>query len=133
MQPAQETTQDREGRKKGTQSLSGKRNSPFGRYQRHRLLNTGAIMKVRELLDKPEKWTKGWWARDSKGRMVIFDTTAVSWCLVGAIEECYSYSERRAIDLKVQEALLVSRIDIWNDAPERTFEDIKDLVEKLDI
>ena len=46
-------------------------------------------MKAYELLDSPEKWTKGVMARDANGEHVLHDSpNAVCWCMLGAIERC---------------------------------------------
>ena len=93
-------------------------------------------MKVRELLSDESKWTQNAWGRDATGRPVLWaPKTAVCWCLIGAIETCYPRpGEATPIDNKVRDAigggLMISK---WNDAPERTFAEVKALVERLDV
>ncbi len=91
-------------------------------------------MKVQELLDKPEKWTQNAYARDEIRRSVHYeDPFAVCFCLIGAVRKCYPIIlEREAIEAEIDSELKCWGFN-WNDAPERTFEDIKNLVEKLDI
>lgn len=46
-------------------------------------------MKLSQLLDKPEKWTKGASARDKSGEVVSPDSpNAICWCLAGAMRRC---------------------------------------------
>lgn len=88
-------------------------------------------MKVQELLTDPSKWTKEAYARDINGKPVGTKSTEVScFCLSGAIDRCYQDSAN--IRLKIHSYLHES-IPVWNDAPERTFEDIQQLIKELDI
>jgi hypothetical protein len=100
-------------------------------------------MKVRELLDSEEKWTKRLYARDASGASVSpNDDKAVCWCLIGAIRYCYpdrvhGVFERVENHLRGKGALKIDELCIgaseWNDAPKRTFEEVKQLVDELDI
>lgn len=47
------------------------------------------LQKARELISKPEAWTKGSFARDAEGRTVrdINDDRATCWCLLGAVSK----------------------------------------------
>lgn len=92
-------------------------------------------MKMYELLDKSEKWTKGALARDSREHDVdIHDEKAVSWCIVGAFHKCYD-NDDNAYEAPwpalMQELGL--EIVMWNNAPERTWQDVYDLCKKLDL
>lgn len=99
-------------------------------------------MKAWELLDSPEKWTQGHGALDSAG-LPLFNASssdAVCWCMEGAIEKAYSNSDW--INPKLKAAKKVSGIDVnkigmilihWNDAPERTWEEVHALLKELDI
>lgn len=94
-------------------------------------------MKVKELLTDESKWTKGEFARTAEGMCCgSLSSFAVRWCLDGAVDHCYRgngdgviYSEVRE---KVKKEIGGSVWD-WNDNKERTFEDVKALIEKLDI
>lgn len=95
-------------------------------------------MKVYELLDKPEKWTKGENARDAEGNKVRPDNpTAVCWCLEGAIRYCYGESWRTSY-YKAEDAVqdmsggYLNAFE-WNDAPRRTYKQVIALCKKLDI
>lgn len=98
-------------------------------------------MKAYELLDSPEKWTQQTLARDINGMATSprgYD--ACSFCLVGAIERCYNVPSKDmlAIIQLVEDELKVQApgfefIGQWNDAPDRTHEEVVDLLKKLDI
>jgi hypothetical protein len=89
------------------------------------------IRAVMALLDTPEKWVKGAFARDVNGDQTPSrGTYAVCWCLTGA---CIAVttdisSERHLLHAigKYTEHRTIS----WNDAPERTFEDIHAILNK---
>ena len=91
-------------------------------------------MKVSELLTSPAKWTHGTWARDSKGFAVsVLDEKAVRFCLSGAILKCYP--EKGAYE-KIYHRI-VQRVGMtpmqWNDAPGRTFEEVRTLVLEMNL
>ena len=46
------------------------------------------LRKARKLIEDPERWTKGQFARDTDGEPLSngFDSDAVCWCAAGAIE-----------------------------------------------
>lgn len=88
-------------------------------------------MKIKELFNDKKKWTQYHSARDSKGfPCKPTASAAVCWCLSGAIQRCYPHEWR-----KIDRRLIVDVNDYisWNDSPDRTFEEVKALVEKLDI
>ncbi len=90
-------------------------------------------MKVRDLLTDESKWTKDTYARDKDGNATTPGASdAVCWCLVGALERCYIPTSEFGL---VYERL-ARRTDgaaKWNDASERTFPEVRALVEELDI
>ena len=91
-------------------------------------------MKIRELLSDETKWTKGAFAR-TKDDVEIHSVSsyAVRWCLLGAMNKCYR--DRAPLVMKSVEATCGGSMNLveWNDAPERTFAEVKALVDKLDI
>lgn len=90
-------------------------------------------MKIKELLTDETKWTQFAVARDALGgRVHANDPTACKWCLLGAIAHCYPGS---FVGDKVRSTIEyhVLNISIWNDAHWRTFQDVKELIERLDI
>src|SRR6185369_2434153 len=104
-------------------------------------------MKVRELLSGPEKWVQGVYAKgyvdDNLGDTILRavepdDPKAHCWCLVGAINKCYPIinDERIRIKTKIQAKIWPEGycfIHTWNDESGRTFDEVKALVEELDI
>jgi len=101
-------------------------------------------MKVRQLFSSKEKWSKGGFAIDKSGKTVpVTSHEAFSWCLEGAIHKCYpgikGMDKRVHIMAKVRD--LIDRksygkhrdIALWNDAPRRTFKQVKAIVEILNI
>ena len=90
-------------------------------------------MKIRELLSDPSKWTQRCFSRNSKGQPSAPAEQECSWCLVGALGRCYDDSEfDRVYDL-IKAAVPERQIVHWNDDPKRTFEDVRKLVEELNI
>lgn len=97
-------------------------------------------MKAWELLDGPEKWTQGEGARDENGVPVYYNAkNAVCWCLMGALAKCYGSLTPdwyAAVD-KVNDALTQKHKNIlvikWNDDPNRTWQEVHDLLKELDI
>lgn len=95
-------------------------------------------MKIQELLSDESKWTKGANARDKDGNAVIETMPqAAKWCLVGAASKCSKCSDQRNTILTIASALgfnaYEGHIVDWNDSPERTFAEVRALIEKLDI
>lgn len=101
-------------------------------------------MKLKQLFDKPERWTQKASARDKDGNVVAVDSgKAYSFCLGGGVEKCYKGNKKRMeiLNLIEEEMMNKHRLDDgenydyveWNDSSEREFDDIKKLVNKLDI
>ncbi len=92
-------------------------------------------MKIKELLVDSSKWTKGVFARDNDGIAVAtHNPNARCWCLVGAIAKCYNiFTDTKYAEIFNKIKLEVEHPSNWNDAPERTFAEVKELVERLDI
>ncbi len=96
-------------------------------------------MKVREFFTDETRWCKDAMAKTPEGRPAgTNDPAAACRCLGGAIIYCYSnnYSTVEKSDevfRKVYPAIGTENITAWNDFPERTFADVKALVEELDI
>lgn len=93
-------------------------------------------MKAYELLDSPEKWTQKIWAKDSLGDPCMWNQpSACCWCLHGAVSRCYQHDWPLC---EIMLDTLVGKIpgkDLWgwNDAPERTYEEVVGLLRELDI
>ena len=91
-------------------------------------------MKIRNLLTDESKWCKGVDAQDCNGDEIRYDDPkAHSFCLVGALEVCYRDEGNIIYAIKDKIRLRIGDITRWNDAPERTFEDVRKLIEELNI
>ena len=100
-------------------------------------------MKAWKFLDNSSKWTQGESARDLNGNKTDpFSPDAVCWCLYGLVNKCY-HKEDGTDDELFDVLLEIDRHVIkrhnkvwgyqWNDAPERTWEDVRNLLKELDI
>lgn len=89
------------------------------------------LRAVRALFSGPDKWTKGAYARDSHGTTVDPQSKhAVQWCLSGALwKESSGFDAGTSCFFAIREYIGISII-IWNDAPERTFDDVTALLDK---
>lgn len=101
-------------------------------------------MKIKELLDSPEHWTKGSNAKDDSLFTVRWQNPrAHSFCLVGAALRCYGLEGSNdvvtTIANEVRHELPVNYqgydktriVQLFNDTG--TFEKVKALVDRLDI
>jgi hypothetical protein len=100
-------------------------------------------MKVKDILDKPERWTQGAAARDKRGRRCdVISDAAVRFCLRGAAARVYSgpaledalFSIAKALNLD-EECYedLDGAIEVWNDDPDRTFAEVRQVVERAGV
>lgn len=91
-------------------------------------------MKVKDLLTNETKWTTDYAARNMIGNEVSYkDPSACCWCMIGAIQRCYGPSVAEDIMIKVRTHLGTRFITHWNDDPIRSFQDVRNLVETLNI
>lgn len=101
-------------------------------------------MKVKELLDSPDKWTKGAFARTVTGDQRFPNNKHAScWCLYGAILKCCENQDSNEVYSKVSDYIqntlgihtppCINALVSFNDREETTFEDIKQLITELDI
>lgn len=98
-------------------------------------------MKMKEFYTHESKWTTQYLARDKRTKKRASMSKAMScpenhcFCLLGALELCYNpythIDKHNTIRNKLFDE--VGDIARFNDSPNTTFEDIKNLVEKLDI
>lgn len=82
-------------------------------------------MKVYELIDSPEKWTKGVYARNACGFSVEpTNPVATCWCAWGALQRCYGDGvELRQAAEQLQTATGVKALGCgWNDLEETTYD-----------
>ena len=91
-------------------------------------------MKIKELLSSEDKWCQGSLSKTQNGKGCFsFAEEAVSWCLVGAIYKCYHNSIACSSVMFLIKNELGDKVLEWNDDPTRKFEDVRELVERLDI
>jgi hypothetical protein len=92
-------------------------------------------MKTYELLNSPDKWCKGANALSESGASVNDSSPgACKWCVNGALRKCYpTIDERSPLYNKIWLETNGLFIAEWNDAPERTWQEVHDLLVKLDI
>ena len=97
-------------------------------------------MKLKEFYTDKSKWAQ-----------YVFYNMCGGCCLTGALQKCYPVAlgdgvegkeKRLEVEDKIHKAILEKNIKRgrcgdsiigWNDAPERTFEEVKALVEELDV
>jgi hypothetical protein len=93
-------------------------------------------MKIRELLTDESKWCKNVTARDINGNPINGDSEdAACWCLGEAFDVCYKGQEQSVVTEAWYRIYAATGIPFcrWNDAPERTFKEVKELVDRLDV
>lgn len=102
-------------------------------------------MKIKELYSDESRWTQHCLTRDITGIPIVEDyegaeatvnhPKAYCFCLYGAAVKCYPKRLREMSRLITTTLGLEAGTPIyyWNDDPKRTFEEIKELVERLDI
>lgn len=91
-------------------------------------------MKIQELLSDESKWTRGEIARGKNGEPIYHHSEdATCWCLYGAALKCYTVgSERTKVLNKISDSIGLISIRYYNDTI-ASFQDIRKLVEELDI
>ena len=88
-------------------------------------------MKIQEFLTQ-ENWTQGQYARDAHGNVCeLEDARAEKFCIIGAAQKCYPKGTEIVLLLLNQD--IHGDVLVWNDAPERTFGQVKSLVERLGV
>jgi hypothetical protein len=99
-------------------------------------------MKVRDLLTHESKWTQYSLARNRVSEGCLVNSPgAAKYSLLGAVYATYgdkTPKARRAITKLVVAAGLpvdvpVQRLATWNDDAERTFEEVRKVIEKADV
>lgn len=90
------------------------------------------MSKVLEVLNR-DNWIKGDLARDEYDATVNpDDVTACKFCLFGAVERAYGYEEVEPMYQRLYKHLGTA-IGLWNDDPERTWEDVEKVIKELEI
>lgn len=90
-------------------------------------------MKAYDVIDSPEKWIQGSFARTKTGgRANVQDEKAYCFCVVGAIYR--AYEEDKAIkQLSKLQPIMGNALMGWNDEPGRTWEEVYQLLKDNDI
>lgn len=89
-------------------------------------------MKAWQLIEKPENWCRGVNAKDKDGNSVKPGSPdAVSFCILGAIIQCYGLCNHRSIASKVEEKLNNGSMAIFNDT--HTHAEVLALLKELDV
>lgn len=84
-----------------------------------------ALDRLDALFSDESKWTQGEFARDVKQEHVrSLAPAAVCWCILGGL----SRAEAGYVILELQATIGHNMLAYWNDAPERTFADVKKLI-----
>ena len=96
-----------------------------------------ALIKIRELLSSPDKWTQGAPARTSDGGIISScDKKAYCWCLYGAILKV-SYETTKVNKKLIRNQLVtmiyrkIGNIGEWNDSHERKHSDVIKLLDSF--
>jgi hypothetical protein len=99
-------------------------------------------MKAYELIDKPEKWTKGVAYILKNGNRLVNPVWLISdnldnvkcMCLETTLWVAYpNEDDRQAAMTNLRLSIDTDYIYKWNDAPERTWEEVYGLLKELDI
>lgn len=92
--------------------------------------------EMRRIHSGPERWTKGWFARNRHGHRVSTESpSAVRFCLIGARTKAVnqlgvSCAESEMLIIRTLGRLPGGSAD-WNDAKDRRFADVVAVEEKL--
>ena len=96
------------------------------------LLNN--LRAVRAQITTPDRWTKGWFARDQYGNECRSqDSTATCWCIMGAITFVTPRDRKK---LAIVKDVLSAHLPTWyclsdfNDRPTTTHADIIALIDR---
>ncbi len=82
------------------------------------------LVKARELIATPDRWTKGAFARTEAGAIVPPDRpVAACWCAIGALRRVTGDTGYRGAFVELQSAADYD-LPHWNDAPERTHDEV---------
>ena len=95
------------------------------------------LVKGKDLISDPERWTKGYAARDKKGiRVIAMSEDAVKWCMIGAIRKVVD-EEEYSHELHMAQVLLRRHLPgnhrllfEFNDDRATTHEDVMTLFDK---
>ena len=82
------------------------------------------------LLSDEYKWTKKVGARDINGKHVFpHGFAAVCWCIMGGAIKVTNGNKERINNIRDKlEVVVGDKIELWNDRPERTFGEVKQVI-----
>lgn len=98
------------------------------------------LLKLQRKLNHQYRWTQGSEARNADGTPVwAYDRTACCWCLIGAANAVTAtFGENRQLLVALQSRaytrpdewgeVFEMPLDEWNDDPERTFREVRELI-----
>jgi hypothetical protein len=90
------------------------------------------LRAVRALFSGPSKWTKNTYARDEwGGRSRVRDECSVSWCLTGAVVKVSDVPSPCLYEIFRYIPGRFASVASWQDRPERTFEDVLQLLDRV--
>lgn len=97
--------------------------------EKNTMTNLDILKGMRQLLDKPESWRKGWYWADKEGAPCLMEH-ACSFCIAGAIMKACN---RPFCIPEVTELIYnkVGNIAAWNDAKGRTHADVIRLLDEM--
>jgi hypothetical protein len=100
-------------------------------------------MKAKDILTDQSCWTQGAMARNRRGDLTGAEyVSAVSWCLMGALIRAYGRVKGLDRAMDVRRAIrgicksfyaTYGSIESWNDEPGRTFDEVRQVIEKADV
>jgi hypothetical protein len=100
-------------------------------------------MKAIDILTDPSCWTQEAFARDKDGELCRpCNDRAEKWCVLGALMRAYGYGAAMDNAIRALSQVIpsldgdsISGEDIaaWNDAPERTFDEVRKFIELADV
>ncbi len=91
-------------------------------------------MKAYELLNSPEKWTQGAYARDKYNETISSESpAAVKWCVHGAITKCYGRAGAKGEECMMRLIHQKGSVSRWNDSRLTTWEEVRATLKELDI
>ena len=95
-------------------------------------------MKAYEILSDPNRWIQRSYAKDKDGKPVaIADEKAFCFCAAGALHRAYPdpdtfFQQGERLNVHLEEIGFHS-ISQWNDAPDRTHDEVVATLKHLDI
>jgi hypothetical protein len=80
-------------------------------------------------------WTQQVYARDVNGSCARDNSSAVAWCSLAAILNVYDENSETLSNALMKLRIIIGHWDIvrWNDAPERTHQEVIDAFERAGI